>query len=72
MFKKNKAKLFKARFLLVTSGNLGRTSRVCLSLLLASPIGHPIKKNKTSPTVILSSLTSPIGNLHDKQKKNKV
>ena len=35
-----KQKFFKAGFLLVTSGNLRHTSRVCLSLSLASPIGH--------------------------------
>ena len=58
-------KIFMPHFLLVTSGNLGCTSRVCLSLSLASPIGHPIK-NKTSPTVSLSSLTSSTGNLRKK------
>ena len=64
-----KKKKIKARFLLVTSGNLGRTSRVCLSLSLASPIGHLIK-NKTSPTVSLSSLASSIGNLRKKSSSS--
>ena len=58
-----KKKLFYG--LLVTSRNLGHTSRVCLSLSLASSIGHSIK-NKTSPTISLSSLASSIGNLHKK------
>ena len=65
-----KQKFFKTRSLLVTSKNLGRTSRACLSLSLASPIGHPMKKNKTSPTVILSSHASPIGNLRNKTKSD--
>ena len=58
----------KARFL-VTSGNLRHTSRVCLSLSLASPIGH-LMKNKTSLTVSLSSLASSIGNLRKKKKSS--
>ena len=59
----------KARFL-VTSGSLGRTSRVYLSLSLAFPIGYQIKKNKTSLTVILSSSTSLIGKLLNKTKSD--
>ena len=58
-----KKKIFKVRFLFVTSRNLGCTIRICLSLSLTSPIGHLIKK-QTSPTVSLSSLTTSIGNLH--------
>ena len=64
-------KFFKAHFLLVTSGNLGCTSRVCLSLSLASPIGYQNKKkNKTSPTISFSSLASSIGNLRNKTKSD--